>query len=167
MSLKINCPLPLFDSAQYIDGPLTLVKAQQHYQQADILVAQQFLKNYRGSVGTFNSYRREIERLLHWATLVAHKNLASLKRDDMEAFLYFCQAPPKNWIGINKPPKFIVKDGARTPNSNWKPFIVTISKADHKKGMIPNIKDFELSLGSIREIFAILRFNPLTPASRV
>lgn len=69
--------------------------------------ALEFLKSYKGSQGTFNAYRREIERLLHWSTLVAKKTLKDLKRQDMEDFIHFCQKPPKSWIGVNKFPRFI------------------------------------------------------------
>jgi hypothetical protein len=44
-----------------------------------------FLKNYIGSVGTFNSYRRETERLLQWSWLIAKKSIKQLRCEDINA----------------------------------------------------------------------------------
>jgi hypothetical protein len=38
----------------------------------------EFLKSYANSNDTYTSYRREVERLLHWSWLIAKKKLASL-----------------------------------------------------------------------------------------
>ena len=116
----------------------------------------QFLKSYKSSQGTFNSYRREIERLIHWCALISEKSLGKLKRDDIEAFITFCQKPPKTWIGKTKPPRFIVKNCIRSPNPKWRPFVVTISKIQRYKGEELDQKNFEISHGSLREVFAIL-----------
>lgn len=111
---------------------------------------------YNGSRGTFDSYRREVERLLHWCALVAKKSLKELKRNDIEAYIKFCQMPPRSWIGKSKPHKFIIKDGLRIPNSKWRLFIVTVSKADRRSGKRPRINKFELANDSIKELFAII-----------
>lgn len=147
-------PLPLFDALEYIDEDnidLNLVKHKNDYG-----VTYSFLKCYRGSKGTFNSYRREVERLLHWAWIVVGKTLNEIKRDDIESFIRFCQKPPKSWIGLKKVPRFIENEGKRIPNSNWRPFVATLSKAAHRKGKKIDINDFELSQGAIKESFAIL-----------
>jgi len=152
---SIHPPLPLFDSIEYFD------KNSFHYLDDgyfldDIKVAINFLKSYKEAQGTFNSYRREIERLLHWSALILQKPLNEFRRNDIESFIKFCQKPPKKWIGFSKPPKFLDKDGERIPNSNWRPFIVTISKSAHRKGETLDKNKFELSNGSIKEMFAIL-----------
>jgi site-specific recombinase XerD len=126
------------------------------YNHNDIKQALIFLKSYEGSQGTFNSYRREIERLLHWSTLIKHKSLGELKRTDIENFIGFCQKPPKSWIGIKKAPRFIEKEGLRIPNPEWRPFVATISKTAYRKGEKPDIKNFKISHDSIKELFAIL-----------
>lgn len=148
--------LPLFDSIEYIHLQKDFSYLKAEYHEKDIKIAIEFLKSYRGSQGTFNSYRREIERLLHWCALISKKTLKQLKRNDIEAFVEFCQKPPREWIGKTKPPRFIVKNGERIPNPIWRPFIVTVSKAEHRRGEIPKIKDFELSHGALKELFAIL-----------
>ncbi len=109
-----------------------------------------------GSRGTFDSYRREIERLLHWCVLIANKHLKQLKRENIEDYITFCKKPPKEWLGKNKPHKFQNFDGVRMPNTNWRPFIVTVSKADRRAGKKPRVNQFELANDSIKEIFAIL-----------
>ena len=38
----------------------------------------------------------------------------------------------------------------------WRPFIVSVSKIEGRQGITSNMKKFELSHGSIRELFAIL-----------
>lgn len=150
-----HSPLTLFDSLEYIkkqELPTYLSSAQKK----DFLAAIGFLKSYVGSQGTFNSYRREVERLLHWCWTVADNTLNELKRDDIETFIRFCQNPPKAWIGIKKAPRFIEKDGVRIPNSEWRPFVVTLSKAEHRAGKQIKSEDFELSPAAIKELFAIL-----------
>jgi site-specific recombinase XerD len=152
---KLKAPLPLFDSLENIKkcsppSHLTLT------QQQDFAVAISFLKNYIGSLGTFNSYRRDIERLLHWSWLIEDKNIKELKRDNIENFVHFCQKPPKSWIGTKKAPRFIDKNGKRIPNSEWRPFVVTISKAARRSGNRPVPRDFNISYGSIKELLAIL-----------
>jgi len=149
-------PLALFDSLENIYVKHDYSYLSSEYDLNDINIAINFLKSYTGSKGTFNSYRREIERLIHWCALIADKSLKSLKRDDIEKFINFCQKPPKPWIGKTKPPRFIVKDGVRLPNPKWRPFIVKISKIERRKGMDLDKNNFELSYGSLRESFAIL-----------
>lgn len=156
MSTKFISPLPLFDSIEYIHLQHDFSYLQSGYQSKDIKIAIEFLKSYRGSLGTFNAYRREIERLLHWCALISKTTLKKLKRNDIEDFIKFAQKPFREWIGKTKPPRFIVKDGKRIPNTQWRPFIVTVSKAQYRQGEIPQIKDFELTHGSLKELFAIL-----------
>ncbi len=148
-------PLSLFDAMEYIKKKNSY-KRLTTIQNADYSVSTEFLKNYVGSLGTFNSYRREIERFLHWTWNVAKKPIKNLKREDIENFIRFCQKPPKSWIGTKKAERFIEKDGKRIPNLEWRPFVATISKASHRKGNKVEIKYFELSQGAVKQLFAIL-----------
>lgn len=159
-------PIPLFDGLDNLDSSfnlqLPLIKAQL----ADQLVFDDiykdykrscdFLHAYRGSAETFKSYRREIERLLQWTWFVRLKTLKELRRSDLEVFLEFCQAPPKNWIGIKHVSRFVEKDGLRSSNPEWRPFIAAISKKAHRDGHAPNVKDYTLSQSALQAIFAIL-----------
>ena len=155
MVRNITVPLPFFDSLGYVKKQAPPNHLSQT-QKSDFLVTLSFLKSYTGSVGTFNSYRMEIERFLHWCALIANKSLKQIKRDDIESFIRFCQKPKKGWIGTKKAPRFIEKEGLRIPNPEWRPYVVTISKADFRKGKKPDINQFKLSNGALKQLFAIL-----------
>jgi len=151
MADKTPLPQPLFDTLEMINTPLArAVKHSDDYQHA---IA--FLKSYKGSQGTFNSYRREIERLLHWSWLIVKKSVKDLRRADIEAYLAFCQSPPPEWIGTKKAPRFIEKNDERLPNSEWRPFVATVSKAAHRKGKKPKVKNYELSSTALQDMLAI------------
>lgn len=153
---KVTAPLPIFDSIAHISQKQSYRYLGEKYNLDDIKVALKFLKAYEGSKGTFNSYRREVERMLHWCSLVRKKTLKELKRKDIEDFIAFSQNPPKSWIGTSKPARFILKEDGRVPNNKWRPFVAAVSKAAHRKGIEPDPKQFELTYGSMRELFAIL-----------
>jgi|TARA_R110002110_G_C13470277_1_gene720492 site-specific recombinase XerD len=147
--------VPLFDSLKYIEEQLPAEQLDQT-QKNEFLLAKKFLCAYTGSIGTFNAYRREIERLLHWSWSVAEMPIKELKRENIEKYIKFCQKPPKSWIGIKKPPRFINKDGERLPNPNWRPFVATVSKTAFRKGAQPDINEFEFTPSSVKELFAII-----------
>lgn len=148
--------LPLFDHLEKLHlNALNVVLPKDDYR-PDFSKALLFLSSYTGSLGTFNSYRREVERLLQWCWLVRKTSLPDLRREDIEQFIRFCQNPPESFIGIKKVPRFIETDEGRKPNPDWRPFIVSVSKIKRKEGVTPNTREFELSEGAISEIFAIL-----------
>lgn len=150
-----RAPLACFDTVKHIENctaPAYLSPEQVN----DFNITLTFLKHYVGSVGTFNAYRREVERLLHWSWDIAFKTVDTLKRDDIENFIRFCQRPPKAWIGLKKPPRFIASNGLRIPNPEWRPFVATVSKSAFKKGKVPDKTNYALSNGTTKEILAIL-----------
>lgn len=145
---KQTAPMPLFDTLENIqifsdDMPSIDIKYKSDYRHA-----LQFLYSYRGSSATFNAYRREIERLLHWTWHIANKSLKNINRNDIENFIEFCQNPPLDWIGIKNVARFIDKNGVRIPNPEWRPFVATINK------FAPN--NYTLSQKALQAIFAIL-----------
>lgn len=148
--------LPLFDNLDNLhkNQDNVILPAPDYLQ--DFCHSLNFLKSYAGSQGTFNSYRREAERLLQWCWHIKKTTLSALKRDDIEQFIRFCQNPPQTWIGLKKVPRFIEKEGKRIPNEEWRPFVVTQSKAARKQGGSLSIEQFNLSQGAVQEIFAIL-----------
>jgi site-specific recombinase XerD len=152
---KLKSPLPLFDAIEYIKK-FSPPESLSSIQNKDYFICVEFLKNYIGSLGTFNSYRLEIERFLHWTWVVKEKTIKDLKREEIENFIRFCQKPPISWIGTKKAERFIKKNGQRIPNIEWRPFVATISKTACRKGIKPEIKNFELSQGAITQLFAIL-----------
>jgi site-specific recombinase XerD len=154
-----NPPKPLFGTLNQLELQLetpTWAYLDAAYNLSDIAISARFLLAYKGSQGTFNSYRREVERFLHWGVLMLNKSLADLNREDIEQFIEFSQVPPKHWIGTSKPMRFIEKNSESVPNPAWRPFVSTISKAAHRRGQTPDVKQFELSQSSLRELFAIL-----------
>lgn len=148
--------LPLFDTLNHLHKNAENAVLPSQLVEADFNHALNFLKSYNGSVGTFNSYRREAERLLQWCWHIKELTLPELKRDDIEQYVRFCQHPPKSWISTKKVNRYIEEQGMRIPNSKWRPFVANISKSDRKQGATPSIDEFNLSQGAIQEIFAIL-----------
>lgn len=148
--------LPLFDSIDNLHKNMNQVILPHDRFKNDFYYVLNFLKSYNGSLGTFNSYRREAERLLQWAWHVKEMTLPDLKREEIEQYVRFCQNPPQGWISLKKMARYINKDGARVPNPEWRPFLAQISKAARAQGAVSSIDDFSLASGSIQEIFAIL-----------
>lgn len=148
--------LPLFDALEFIEEQDNLLPHVPAQFSQDYLYAKNFLLSYNGSQATFNAYRREVERILHWSWLMSKKSVRELRRQDIENYLAFCQSPPKDWIGTVKVPRFIDRDGLRQPNEKWKPFVATVSKAKFRQGIRPDIDEYELSQTALKEIFAIL-----------
>lgn len=148
--------LPVFDSMDHLHKNAENVILPDRRFQDDFNHTLSFLKSYNGSLGTFNSYRREAERLLQWCWQIKGMTLPELKRDDIEHFVRFCQSPPLTWIALKKVPRYIDKAGKRSPNPNWRPFVVTVSKSARKLGDTTSLSQFSLSQGAVQEIFAIL-----------
>ena len=119
-------------------------------------MALDFLMQYDGSKATFNCYRREVERLLQWSWLIQEKSVLDLKRQDIEAYVKFCMKPPRSWISLQKAPRFKDKNGKRVPNSDWRPFIMTVSKMAANKGELPDKKNYSIAQKTIQEIFVAL-----------
>lgn len=159
-------PIALFDALEYLelsqDAQITQLQSRlptdipANEVASDYRHTCQFLRAYRGSAETFKSYRREIERLLQWSWFIHKKTLKALRRSDLETFLEFCQAPPKRWIGIKHVTRFIDQNGLRIANSNWRPFVVAISKKAHRDGKVPDAASFTLSQSALQAIFSIL-----------
>ncbi len=160
MDSKISPPTPLFDTLDHFkqvnDNLSNAPGLSAGNASADLQHATNFLYHYRGSLATFNAYRREIERLLQWSWFVVKKGVSTLNRGDIESFIEFCQSPPKSWIGTQNMHRFIEKDGVRTPNSAWRPFVVTLSKRDIKNGKKANAADYSLSNKAVQSIFSVL-----------
>lgn len=142
-------PLPIFDQADYLHSHVLPIHINTNYQK-DYAYSVEFLKSYAGRPGTFNSYRREVERFLQWCWHIQKKLLKDINRQDLEQYIRFCQNPKIEWIGPHKVPRFIEDNNERTPNPNWRPFVLPYKKPD------ADTTQFLLSQGAIQEIFAIL-----------
>jgi len=155
-SNKRLLPLAVFDTMIKIKKLKLPSSIKFDFAKNDFEAARDFLKEYDGNQSTFNSYRREIERLLQWSWLMQKKSVLKIARDDIESYINFCKNPPVTWIGVAKVARFIEKDGLRIQNSAWRPFVATISKTATKKGKNPNTNKYSLSEKAVREIFAVL-----------
>lgn len=154
--MKYPIPIPIFDTLENLESTSIPIKFEKiDWIIKDYKIARNFLKQYGGSQSTFVSYRREIERLFQWSWLITKKSVLALKREDIEKYIEFCMKPPKSWIGTKKAARFINKDNKRVPNPEWRMFVVTVSKADFKKGIRPVASDYQASEKSIREIFVV------------
>lgn len=155
---NIKKMLPIFDKAEHLDFNAALPQHLRAYQsfERDYLGAHAFLYAYKDNKATFNAYRREVERLLHWSWQKRQKSIFDLRRAEIESYIKFCQKPPKSWIGLSKPARFIVKEGARQPNPDWRPFVATVSKVAARNGEQPAKDHYVFSEKAVREIFAVL-----------
>lgn len=151
-----NIPSPLIDTCENLKEKDWKKFESPSFAPYDLPCALDFLKQYDSNKATFESYRREVERLIQWAWLIEKKSLLDLKRQDIETYIQFCLNPPKTWIGYKKVSRFITVNAERVPNAEWRPFVVTVSKADHKKGLKPNKQEYQLSQKAIQEIFTVL-----------
>ncbi len=155
-------PAPLFDTLEHLSD--TPKPVYDYLQALNIPAASQefklcfeFLKSYGNSMDTFTAYRREIERLLHWAWLICKKPLKEISRNEIRDYLQFVSAPPKSWIATKNVDRFISDGmGQRKPNPDWRPFVVRISKINRMHGKTVNKDDYQLSNKSMEAIFAAL-----------
>ncbi|MFT7111437.1 MAG: site-specific recombinase XerD [Porticoccaceae bacterium] len=145
---------PIFDTLDSLEQNLAPVPV--YVIDSDFAISREFLLAYRGSLDTFNSYRREVERFLHWVYLVSQTHLKEIGREDIESFIRFCQSPPKTWIATKMLPKFIDQEGLKQPNRAWRPFVVKVSKEARQNGKEPDVKDYRLSEQGVRAILRIL-----------
>lgn len=149
----ISPPSPLFDTLEELVSSQKILP--EFINAADFNQAHAFLYSYRNSPATFNAYRREVERLLQWCTLIAKKSLNEIRRNELEAYIEFCIQPPKTWIGLKKAPRYLVREGARSPNPDWRPFVATVSKVAYREGMQPAIDNYHLSPKALQEVFTV------------
>lgn len=147
---------PFFDTIKNIKRIECPASIKLAFDRNDFDTTRNFLRQYDGNLQTFNSYRREIERLLQWCWLIKKKSILNLKRIDIEEYLEFCKRPPLSWIGTAKVPRFIEQGGKRIPNETWRPFVVTVSKIQARQGVLPDPKKYSLSEKAFKEIFAVL-----------
>ncbi len=164
MTSLLTSPSPMFDNLQYLASPFKEAESIYSRQskvtpkdsKEDLYHCLTFLQSYNGSQATFNSYRREVERLLQWSWFVQEKTLPELRRLDIEEYLEFCQHPPLSWIGTKQVARFKNHQGQRTCNPDWRPFVSQVTKVASQLGQIPDNRQFKLSQKSLQAVFSIL-----------
>ena len=153
---SIPTPKPLIDTCEQLKEKNWQTFVPPSFAPYDLSCVLDYLKQYDNNKSTFESYRRETERLIQWAWLIEKRSLLDLKRQDIENYIQFCLNPPKSWIGYKKVSRFIIRNDERIPNPGWRPFVATVSKIDHKNGLKPDKQNYQLSQKAIREIFTVL-----------
>ena len=96
----------------------------------DIEAIKAWLAKYVDSAATFNSYRKEAERLLLWCTYTLGKALSSLTHEDLLLYKRFIQdpAPRALWLMTNQK----VSRG----NPNWRPFAGSLSSSSQRQAIV-------------------------------
>ncbi len=155
-------PHPLFDTLENLHeslpGILNYIKTT-NIAQADKehQLCLEFLKSYGRSRDTFNAYRREVERILHWSWQICKKPLKDISRNDIRDYFTFVLNPPKQWIATKTVARFMVNDvGLRVANPAWRPFVTRLSKAAIRLGKKVDASIYQLSNKSLEAVFASL-----------
>ncbi len=164
MNPKRKPPVPIIDNLDHIGNPNRRKKfAVTQYLdepidgiELDLEYALKFLYSYNGSTATFNSYRREVERLLQWAWRIERISVLTLQREHIEDFVRFCLNPPMAWIGTKNVSRFKNQHGERQANEKWRPFVVAVPKSKFRDGQKAETKQFSLSQAAIKAIFTVL-----------
>lgn len=124
---------PLIQTLQIARQPIQVLK-QRHeghaYKEGACLISASndvqaincWLKEYQSKQTTYHAYRKESERFLLWCVLVLQKPLASVRREDIEAYQQFLTnpVPSAQWCGPR---------GARRGSAAWRPFVGPLGKA--------------------------------------
>ncbi len=162
-----HVPRVVFDNLEHLDNPFNIKvfntsvffqseEKRLSKSEIDYEYSWKFLYSYNGSSATFNSYRREIERILLWSWHIHECSVLDLKREDIEQYIAFCTSPPKHWVGIKNVARFKLINGERLQNPDWRPFVVSVNKDEARKGIKPSIKGYIFSPASIQATFSIL-----------
>ena len=146
-----NPPLAFFDTLEEMPNPFKQpLKSLGHLAIDapgevidDYQCAAEFIYSYRGSPDTFSTYRREIEHFLHWCLVVAKKSLNQVVREDIETYVEFSKQPPPSWVGQKNVPRFLLRQGERVPNHDWRPYV-------HASG------EFAISQSALQSLFSVL-----------
>ena len=162
MSNTPQLPHPLFDTIENLSdipdciynylNSLNIAAVEREFK-----LCMEFLKSYANSQDTFTSYRREVERFLHWTWLICKKSLKQITRNEIRDYLQFINAPPKSWIATKTVGRFRLNSlGLREGNPEWRPFVVRLSKVARRHGKKLSKSTYQLSNKSIEAIFGVL-----------
>lgn len=153
-------PAPIFDNLKYIGNPFKKCTFDSRpYFDSEISGADidlehglKFLYSYKESEATYNSYRRELERLFQWSWKVKGESVLRLRREDIVDYINFAESPFKTWIGTSNVSRFKNRNGARISNPGWRPFVATVSKSDAKDGIDVDPKHYSISQATKKSI---------------
>jgi integrase len=90
-----------------------------------------WLDNYTDTPSTFNSYRKEAERLLLWTLTELGQPLSSLTSEDLEVYGAFLQdpQPADRWVSLTR---------GKYPRSDarWRPFNGPLSQTSQRQSIV-------------------------------
>lgn len=97
----------------------------------DIDALKAWLARYHNSPSTFDSYRKEAERLLLWSTVELRKPLSSLTHEDLLAYQLFMSAPQPAH-------RWVTKEGRKVARTHpdWRPFAGPLSPASQRQARV-------------------------------
>ena len=153
---KHHNPIPIFDTLEHLTNQALDDSYRQAFASCDFNHIKSFLLQYTKSKDTFNTYRRECERLVQWSWLIANKPVTELKRVDIEKYISFCQKPPKAWIGVKKVSRYILNGGIRCPNPEWKLFVATVKKSEFHNNNEPSTSSYLFSQKALKSMLACI-----------
>jgi len=159
-----TAPKPFFDTLEEMANPFkspvtTLEHLLSDYPDDavnDYQYASEFIFSYRGSADTFATYRREIEHFLHWCWIVADKALPQIQREDVEEYVNFARQPPKKWIGQKNVSRFVLRQGLRQANPDWRPYVTILKKGNKALADSPEAGEYVLSQSALQSLFSVL-----------
>lgn len=153
--MQLQTPQPLFDGSMWLaDQPCARLSSVLKGLEIDNIeheyrLAKRFLLSYQGSDDTFNSYRREVERVCQWAWMLRKKSIKSLDRHDLSAYFDFVQKPPASWVARKHSQRFMTDmHGERVPSENWRPFL------NRHGNKTPDQRKMSLTQSAMRAVIA-------------
>lgn len=159
---KTPLPCPLFDSLNALTEPtpncvkIYLAELNIPAAEKEFALSNKFLESYSGSLDTFTAYRREIEKFLHWTWLIAGKALKDIDRTSIRQYFDFSQNPLVSWITTKNVQRFLLKNGEKIANPEWRPFVARLPKSQRKQGKLPEKNQYHLSNKSLAALIAVL-----------
>lgn len=145
MSQEKNLPFPAFNytlalyqqstnisshGAKTSIGPAPTEESSLLRAQSDIEAIRAWLAQYLTSSHTFNSYRKEAERLLLWMQDQGIQHLADLKQEDFLRYQYFLSNPQPSH-------QWIMPRGSRLSRKHpqWRPFAGPLSQSSIQQAL--------------------------------
>lgn len=120
----------------------------------DVEALERWLDEYFDKATTFRSYKKEGERFLVWCALERKVKLATLSREDVEAYISFLKNPQpyEKWCGP--------KGGRKQKAEQWRPFSGPLSESAIRTSLaiLNSFMGYLLEAGYVRfNAFALVR----------
>jgi integrase/recombinase XerD len=90
-----------------------------------------WLMQFQSSKSTFDSYRKEAERLLLWSVLQLSKPMSSLVYEDLQSYRQFLMNPQPADFWVSAPGRRFGRDDSR-----WRPFAGPLSASSQRQSMV-------------------------------